>query len=454
MADKRAVKLEPIDINEKLPFSEILIMGLQHVLTLFPGTIAVPLILASALNLDARLTTVMITSTLFATAITTFIQVQGIGKNIGSRLPLVLGSAFAPLSPMIAIGLKYDIPSIFGAIIGSGLILFLLSFFMEKVVKFFPPVVVGAFVTIIGVTLAPTAFKDLAGGNPAAKNFGDPKNLLLGLGVLLIIILLSIFARGMVRNLAILIGLVVGILAAIPMGLLDLGPVTHEAFFMPITPFKFGLPKFGIGSILIMTLFCMINTIQCFGAFAFLDEVTGRTTGPKQQINGIRGQALGQMIAGCFNASPSSTFNENIGIIKLSRIGSRSTVTCASIILLIISFSPKFCALITAIPKPVIGGATLALFGTITAAGISILSSVDYSNNNNSIVLGTSMALGIGANFTGDAFNHLPTVASMLLSNGLFVVSFAAVILNIVVNFRTYFPKKALTSDSKIVENS
>nr|SFZ88932.1 Xanthine permease [Loigolactobacillus rennini] len=442
MADGQVTQSESINLDAKLPFNEILALGIQHVLTVFPGTIAVPLILASALKMDANLTTVMITATMFATAITTFIQVNGIGKTIGSKLPLVLGAAFAPLSPMIAIGLKYNIPAIFGAIIGSGIILFGLSFFMEKVVKFFPPVVVGAFVTIIGITLAPTAFRDLAGGTETAKHYGDPKNLLLGLSVLLIIILLSVFAKGMVKNLAILIGLIVGTVAAIPLGLLNLAAMAHASWFMPIMPFKFGVPEFNLGAILIMTLFCMINTIQCFGAFNFLDEVAGRKTSVQQQINGIRGQAFGQIIAGCFNSFPSSTFNENIGIIKLSRIGARSTIKCASAILLIISFSPKFCSLITCIPKPVIGGATLALFGTITAAGISILSSVNYNHNNNSIVLGTSMALGVGANFMTSAFEKLPTVLSMLLSNGLFVVAFSAVILNLIVNFRSYFPKK------------
>lgn len=132
MADGQVTQSESINLDAKLPFNEILALGIQHVLTVFPGTIAVPLILASALKMDANLTTVMITATMFATAITTFIQVNGIGKTIGSKLPLVLGAAFAPLSPMIAIGLKYNIPAIFGAIIGSGIILFGLSFFMER----------------------------------------------------------------------------------------------------------------------------------------------------------------------------------------------------------------------------------------------------------------------------------------------------------------------------------
>ena len=174
--------------------------------------------------------------------------------------------------------------------------------------------------------------------------------------------------------------------------------------------------------------------IQCIGVYAFLDDVRGTNTSDKDKVDGMRGQAFAQMVSGVFNSVPSSMFNENVGVIKLSGIGARSTVGCAGIMLLIISLIPKCSALITCIPKPVIGGATLALFGTISAAGISILSSVDYSDNNNSLIVGTGLALGVGASFTATAFDKLPVVLSMLLSNGLFVVGIVTIILNIVLN--------------------
>src|SRR5699024_9198353 len=158
-------------------------------------TCALPisLILGNALNLDQETVTFLIAANLFTSAIAIFIQVIGLGKHIGSRLPIVLGSAFAPLAPMIAIGSEYNLPTVFGAIIGSGVLLFLCTFFMEKLVKFFPPVVIGSFVTLIGITLAPTAFTDLAGGGVHMPGFGDVKNLILGFIVLMVIILLSYF---------------------------------------------------------------------------------------------------------------------------------------------------------------------------------------------------------------------------------------------------------------------
>lgn len=420
-------------VPEKISTSQNFIMGLQHVLTMCPGSIAVPLIMSGPLGLDDTTTAYLVAANLFTSAIAILIQVYGLGKHIGSRLPIVLGSAFAPLGAMIIIGQEYGLPTVFGAIIASGIIMFGVSFFMKSILKFFPPVVIGSFVTLIGVTLAPTAFADLAGGTGAA-NFGSVQNVLLGTVVLLIIVLLNRFGSGMIQSISLLLGLAFGTIIAIPLGMVDFAPVAQAKWFEFITPFHFGMPEFRPTAIIIMTLFCVINMIQCIGVYAFLDNVRGTNTDDKTKVDGMRGQAFAQMVSGVFNSVPSSMFNENVGVIKLSGIGARSTVGWAGIMLLIISLIPKCSAFITCIPKPVIGGATLALFGTISAAGISILSEVDYSDNNNALILGTGLALGVGASFTAGAFDQFPLVLSMLLSNGLFVVGITTIILNIVLN--------------------
>ncbi|HIU75932.1 MAG TPA: purine permease [Candidatus Pelethocola excrementipullorum] len=420
-------------MEKKVTISQNLIMGLQHVLTMCPGSIAVPLIMSGPLGLDAKTTAYLVAANLFTSAIAILIQVYGLGKHIGSKLPIVLGSAFAPLGAMIVIGQQYGLSTVFGSIIASGILMFGVCFFMKSILKFFPPVVIGSFVTLIGITLAPTAFADLAGGE-GASNFGAVENLILGLVVLVSIVLFNRFGNGLVQSISLLLGLGIGTLIAIPLGLVDFAPVAQASWFELITPFHFGIPKFRLDATLIMTLFCVINMIQCIGVYAFLDDVRGTNTSDKAKVDGMRGQAFAQMVSGIFNSVPSSMFNENVGVIKLSGIGARSTVGCAGIMLLIISLIPKCSALITCIPKPVIGGATLALFGTISAAGISILSSVDYSNNNNSLIVGTGLALGVGASFTATAFDKLPVVLSMLLSNGLFVVGVVTIILNIVLN--------------------
>ncbi len=436
---------------ERATLSQNLIMGLQHVLTMVPGSIAVPLIMSGPLGLDGVTTAYLIAANLFTSAIAILIQVYGLGRSIGSKLPIILGSAFAPLGAMIVIGQEYGLPTVFGSIIISGIIMVCVSFGIQKLLRFFPPVVIGSFVTLIGITLAPTAFKDLAGG-VGSESYGSIENICLGIFVVLLIVLFNRFGNGMVQSISLLLGLGIGTLVAIPLGMADFTPVANAKWFELITPFYFGVPQFRFDAIFIMTLFCVINMIQCLGVYSFLDFVRGTQTDDHTKVSGMRGQAVAQIFSGFFNSVPSTMFNENVAVIKLSSISARSTVAFAGFMLLIISIVPKFSAIITCIPKAVIGGATLTLFGTITAAGISILSKVDYSNSNNSLIVGTGMAMGVGTYFTTDAFNHLPMILSMLFSNGLFVVSIVTIFLNLILNFESKSSKKRTSKQVPKIE--
>lgn len=425
--------------EEKVGWGKTLIIGFQHVLTTCPGTIAVPLILAGALGLDSSTTALLVAANFFTSGIAILIQVLGVGPWIGSKYPIILGSSFAPLAPMIMIGQTYGMPTLFGAVIGSGLVIFFLSFFMEKIMKLFPQVVVGTFVTLIGVSLAPTALQDLAGG-AGSQSYGAPQNLLLGLGVLLFIILVEKYAKGIWRSMSLLLGIIAGTLAAIPLGMVDPTPIVQAQLFQPILPFTFGAPEFRIAPILIMTIFCIINMIQCIGVYSVLDEIVGTRSDSLAKGRGIRAQAVSQMIAGSFNSIPSTMFNENVSLIDLTKVKSRSVIIAAGIMILLAGVCPKIASVITVVPKCVLGGATLALFGVITASGISILSRLNFSENNHFKIVGTSIAIGVGATFASDVFTQMPQVLRMICSNGLFMVSFSAIVLNLLLN-----GKKALS---------
>ena len=354
----------------------MLILAFQHVLTMCPASIAVPLILGSALNLDNKTVAFLVSANLFTSGISVLIQTFGFA-NIGSKLPLVMGASFAPLGVMISIGGQYGLDTLFGAIIGSGILIFVISFFMEKILVFFPNVVVGSFVTLIGISLIPVAFKDLAGGEGAA-NFGSVENIMLGGFVLIIIIGLNQYGKGLVRSLSLLIGIIIGTIIAFALGMVDLTPVAQASWFEIINPGKFGTPKFRIDAILMMTIFCVINLIQCIGVFSVLDEVCQTNTDSSTKIKGLRGVAMGQIFAGLFCSVPSTMFNENVGLIELTNVKSRNVIKMAGLFLIIIGFFPKVAALITIVPKPVMGGATISLFGIILTAGISILSKVRF----------------------------------------------------------------------------
>ena len=421
--------------DEKAGWKKTLIIGFQHVLTMCPGTIAVPLILAGALGLSAEETAFLVSANFFTSGIAILIQVLGVGKWIGSKYPIILGSSFAPLSPMIVIGQKYGMQTLFGAIIVSGAAIFVLSFFMDKILKLFPQVVVGTFVTLIGVSLAPTAVRDLAGGE-GSEGFGAIPNIVLGLCVLLIIILIEKYAKGIWRSMSLLLGIVAGTVAAALFHMVDFTPIAEAKLFQPVLPFHFGMPEFKIIPILMMTIFCIINMIQCIGVFSVIDEITGIHTDNNTKERGIRGQAVSQIFTGAFNSVPSTMFNENVSLIDLTKVKSRSVITAAGIMGVIAGIFPKISAVITAVPKCVLGGATLALFGVITASGISILSKVDFGADNNFKIIGTSIAIGVGATFAPEIFVNMPEMLSMVMSNGLFMVSASAIILNILLKDR------------------
>lgn len=419
--------------EEKVSKGKLLILAFQHVLTMCPASIAVPLILGSALNLDNKTIAFLVSANLFTSGISVLIQTLGFA-NIGSKLPLVMGASFAPLGVMISIGGQYGLDTLFGAIIGSGILIFAISFLMDKILVFFPDVVVGSFVTLIGISLIPVAFKDLAGGEGSA-NFGAIENIMLGGLVLIIIVLLNQYGKGLMRSLSLLIGIVAGTIIAFGFGMVDLTPVADASWFEIINPGKFGMPKFRIDAILMMTIFCVINLIQCIGVFSVLDEVCKTSTDSNTKIKGLRGVAMGQIVAGLFCSVPSTMFNENVGLIELTNIKSRNVIKMAGLFLIIIGFFPKVAALITIIPKPVMGGATISLFGIILTAGISILSKVDFSTGGNFTIVGISLAVGVGVTVVPNIFEQFPSLLSMLLSNGLFMVSITAIILNIVFNF-------------------
>lgn len=424
--------------NEKVGFWKTLILGFQHVLTMCPGTIAVPLILAGSLGLSDGETAFLVAANFFTSGIAILIQVIGLGKWAGSKYPIILGSSFAPLSPMIVIGENYGMQVLFGAIIASGAVIFILSFFMDKILKLFPPVVVGTFVTLIGISLAPTALRDLAGGE-GTENFGAAPNLMLGAGVLIFIILVEKFARGIWQSMSLLLGIIAGTVVGIFLDMVDFSSIADAGVFQFVKPFYYGAPKFQIWPVFIMTIFCIINMIQCIGVFSVMDEVAGSDTDGATKERGIRGQALAQMITGAFNSVPSTMFNENVSLIGLTKVKSRSVIAAAGIMVIIAGIFPKISAVITAVPKCVLGGATLALFGVITSSGISMLSKLDFSKDNNFKIVGTSIAIGVGAAFASDVFVNIPDSLAMVLSNGLFMVSISAILLNLILNGKRAF---------------
>lgn len=419
--------------ESKLNGFERIIMALQHLFTMAPASMMVPLVMGNAIGLKVDEIAFLISANFFVNGIAIILQTLGIGSRIGSRQPIVFGASFAPLAPIILIGSQFGMQVVFGSIIASALVMYILSFSLERILKFFPPAVIGTFVTLIGISLAPIAMADLAGGEGSAS-YGSIENLVIGSIVLLIVLGLSSFGRGFIKSVSLLVGIIVGTIISFLVSGIDISSVVEASWIELVSPFKFGLPEFTLSSIFIMIIFSIVNTIQCVGSFSVYGEVTGDSMSDRQVSDSIRAQVLAQGVGGVFSAVPTTVFNENTGLMSITKVKDRGVILVTGVMLLFVGLIPKLSSTVTIIPKPVLGGATLALFGIILASGISILSRVDYSNRDNITVVGTSLSVGIGIHFTEGVFTQFPDTVAMLLGNGLFMASITAIALNTVLN--------------------
>jgi len=408
---------------------KIATLGLQHVLAMYAGAVAVPLIVGGALQLSAVQIAYLIAADLFTCGIATLLQVIGT-RYTGIRLPVVLGCTFTAVGPIIAIGSASNLATVYGAIIVSGLFVVLAAPLFGKLLKFFPTVVQGSVVTIIGLSLIPVAMNNAAGGQ-GSPDFGQPHNLLLALGTLVVILLVNRLARGFLRAISVLLGLIAGTAAASLMGRVDFNAVWEASWFNMVEPFYFGAPEFNIAAILTMILVNIISMAESTGVYFALGKLTGQEIGREDVVKGLRGEGVAIVLGGIFNAFPYTAFSQNVGLLQMSGIKSRSVIISAGAILLVLGLLPKLAALTTVIPSAVLGGAMIAMFGMVVASGINILSQVDLRQNENLLTAACSIAVGLGSAAVPGMFDQLPAMLKMLLQNGIVTGSLTAVILNL-----------------------
>ena len=407
-------------------------LGLQHVLAMYTGAVVIPLVVGSAMGLNSAELTYLVSIDILMCGIATLLQVWKT-RFFGIGLPVVLGCTFTALSPMIAIGTQYGMNAIYGSILVSGLIVLLISKFFGKLARFFPPVVTGSVVTIIGITLIPVAIKNLGGGEGAA-DFGALQHVSLGFGTLLFIILLYKFTTGFLRSIAILIGMVAGTAAAFLMGMVDVGSVTNASWLHMPHIFFFGAPEFNTTAIITMTLVAIVSLVESTGVYYALAEITGKRIGEKDLVRGYCSEGLATILGGLFNAFPYTAYSQNVGLIQLSGVKTKRVIFAAAGMLIVIGFVPKIGALTTIIPSSVLGGAMVAMFGMVIASGIKMLSKVDLSKQENLLIIACSVGMGLGVTVVPELFAELPEKLRILTDNGIIAGSLTAIFLNIIFN--------------------
>jgi NCS2 family nucleobase:cation symporter-2 len=413
--------------------------------------VAVPLIIGSALKLPVEQIALLITADLFICGVTSIIQSLGLTPWFGIRMPVMMGMTFASVTPMIAIATTpgMGLQDIFGAIIAAGVFGLLIVPFACRLMGMFPPVVTGSVITIIGISLMQVGIQWAVGGAWLKPMIADPsahaaagslvpnpayasmENLGIALFVLVVILFISKFGRSFLKNISVLIGLVLGSVAAALLGVMHFDQVAKADAFHLVMPFQFGAPQFAIGPIVTLCVVELVVFVESAGMFFALGDIVGRKVGRTELGRGLRVDALGTILAGMFNTFPTTSFSQNIGLVGMTGVRSRWVTVTGGVIMLLLGLMPKLGALVAAIPQPVLGGTGIAMFGMVAATGIRILSEVDYKNNRNNLLI---VALGIGFGMiplvAPQFFIHFPEVLAPMLHSGILLTAVVAFLLN------------------------
>ena len=411
--------------------SQAAILGLQHLLAMYSGSILVPIIIATSLGYSTEQLTYLISTDIFMCGVATFLQLQ-LNKHFGIGLPIVLGVAFQSVAPLIMIGQSHGSGAMFGALIASGIYVVLVSGVFAKIADLFPSIVTGSVITTIGLTLIPVAIGNMGNNVPEPTR----QSLLLAAITVVIILLINIFTKGFIKSISILIGLVVGTAIAASMGLVDFSPVAAAPIVHIPTPLYFGTPTFEISSIVMMCIIATVSMVESTGVYLALSDITNDPINSTRLRNGYRAEGLAVLLGGIFNTFPYTGFSQNVGLVKLSGIKTRLPIYYAAGFLILLGLLPKFGALAQIIPSPVLGGAMLVMFGFVSIQGMQILARVDFANNeHNFLIAAVSIAAGVGLN-NSNLFVSMPTAFQMFFSNGIVVASLLAIVLNAVLNHK------------------
>ena len=419
--------------NSSLPLKtpSMIFLSLQHVLVMYAGAVSIPLIVGGALGLSTAEIAFLITADLFVCGIATLIQTIGF-KNVGIRLPIMMGVTFTAVGPMIAIGKNPDMGllSIFGATIVAGIFGFLVSPFVGKLIRFFPPVVTGTQILVIGLSLIGIAGTWAAGGY-GVKDFGNPLYLSIAACVLFTIIVINRYVKGFFGNISVLIGLIIGYVIAAFSGLISLDKIDDSPWLGWVMPFHFGMPEFNFWAILAMCVVMLVIFIETTGMFMAVGEVVDEEINEEKLTRGFKADSLGTMIGGIFNVFPYTSYAQNIGLLSITGVKNRSVCALAGVFLIVLGLFPKLAYFVASIPSCVLGGAALFMFGMVMSNGIKVLQRVDFENVNNLYVIAISTSIGMLPVFSPTIFSNLPASLSPLLNSPILLTAFCAVTLNV-----------------------
>ena len=432
MATSILTSVRPED--EQLGMTKNFAYGLQHVLTMYGGIIAVPLIIGSAAGLKPTEIGTLIAASLFVGGIATLLQTLGV-KYFGAKLPIVQGVSFAGVATMLAIiTTGGSLPMVFGAVMVASVVGLIISPFFSRLLRFFPPVVTGSVITMIGLSLIPVSIRWIMGGNPKAPTWGDPSNVSLALATLFVILLLSMTRNPLIRRLAILIAMAVGTVIAAMFGMVDFSKVGTGAFFALPNVFQFGAPVFDMAAIISMCIVTLVTMTETTADILAVGEIVGTPVDERRVGDGLRADLLSSAMAPMFGSFMQTAFAQNVGLVAMTGIKSRFVVATTGAILVTLGLLPVLGRVVASIPMPVLGGAGIILFGSVAASGIRTLSKVNYDNQNNLIIVATALSIGLIPVVNNEFYEHFPSWVKTLFHSGISSTCITAILLNLLFN--------------------
>lgn len=429
-----APDLHPVD--QVPPTRRLVLLGIQHVLAMYAGAVAVPIIVGGAMIQAGELRPEdlahLIVADLFICGVASIIQSVGLCR-FGSRLPLVQGVSFVAVSPMISIGSQYGVTAIYGSVIVTGLVMMLAAPFFSKVLKYFPPLVTGTIITTIGLSLASVSANWIINTSAPEEERGAPVNFVLAGATLIFVILLHRFSTARWRPMAVLFGIIGGTVLAQLLGQTSWSRIGEAEWFGVPQPFQFGLPQFEISAIVTMLIVGLVIMTETASDLVAVGEIVDRPITRRRLADGLRADGLATFLGGIFNTFPYSAYAQNVGLVSLSRIRSRYVVTAAGVFLALLGLLPKLGAVVATIPSPVLGGAGIVLFGMVTVSGIRTLSTVKL-NETQALIVAVSITIALLPSVSPTLYDKLPDVIAMIAHSGIAAGATCVIILNLLIN--------------------
>lgn len=423
-------------VDAVLPPGKLLAYGVQHIAAMYAGVVAPPMIIGQAIGLSPLRMTLLIGASLLTAGLATLLQSVGIWR-IGARLPFVNGVTFGSVAPMLAIvaqGHADPLPVIYGAVLIAGALAFLAAPYFSRMVRFFPPVVNGSVITLIGLSLMPVAVKWIVGQQQSAPDYASPLKIGMGALTFVLVLLLNRFLKGFWNRIALLVGLFAGTLIAWPLGLIDTTTFAQAPVFDLPVPFQLGAPAFDFTATLSVCLVMLVAMMESTADMIALGEIVERPADERTIADGLRADGAGSALSALFGGFTCSAFAQNIGLVALTRVKSRYVVAAAGGVLVLLGLFPVVGAVVSLVPQPVLGGAALVLFGSVAVSGIRTLGKADLGDPFNALIVAGTLGIGLIPVVSPSFYENFPSALRTVLDSGISAGCLAALALNLLFN--------------------